>query len=100
MFIGTHSSGPLDLLDYYLPGRDVTIYMNNGERFNVQQDTIKGRSGFYIIKNKDGNNFEEFAYDSEALYHLRDTTWTVRCKDGNEAYGRAHMPRVMKLRRS
>lgn len=75
-----------DLVDYYTSGNGKIIYMDNGETFNVQTATINGRDGFYIVKNADGSNFEEFNYDGNTIYHLKDTSWTVICNNGNDAY--------------
>lgn len=80
----------VDLLSYYLPGRQVGVHMSTGETFQTDEAPVHGRSGFFIIKNVQGNNFEEFSYDANYIYHHRDTTWAtgfsrnVKCAGTND----------------
>ncbi|HUW21524.1 MAG TPA: hypothetical protein VMW41_02530 [Candidatus Bathyarchaeia archaeon] len=91
-------SGTIDLLDYYLPSQSNTTvevhhYDASGtdkgtvEHFYTYSDTASnGDDGFYFIKSEDPTYFEEFSYDDEYIYHLKDTTWTEKCPDGGEAF--------------
>lgn len=77
---------PIDILDYYLPRKDVVIYMHNGEVFNSRLATINNSTGFYVMKDEAGTGFEEFTYDEDVIYHLKDTTWPEKCTNGKSAY--------------
>lgn len=80
--------GQLDMLDYFMP-RDETliVLMGNGEQFQTYPTTIEGSPGFVLRKSAEPEYYEEFRYDDQYIYHLRDTTWDVTCKDtGQRAF--------------
>jgi len=89
------SSEEVDLLDYYLPDEtNSTVEIHHfGEQatgateyFYTYPATVSnGDPGFYFVKNREGNNFEEFSYDNNYIYRLKDTTWTDTC-NGQEAF--------------
>lgn len=99
------SAGKIDLLNYYLPqeaNKTVEIHHYNAggqetgtiEFFHTYSDIVSnGKNGFYFVKSKEAKYFEEFSYDDDYIYHLKDTTWAtgpnqnVTCNDtGDEAF--------------
>lgn len=90
--------GKIDLLDYYLPKeKNTTVeihhYSSAGtetgvtENFYTYPATVSnGKTGFYFVKSEDPKYFEEFAYDDNYIYHLKDTTWTQKCPGGDDAF--------------
>ncbi len=72
----------VDMLDYFNPsGQGSANLISSGERFYNVQSTVMGMPGFYIVKNATGEVYEEFAYDANYIYHLRDTSWAT--ENGN-----------------
>jgi hypothetical protein len=83
----------VELLPYFLPSAanaNVVIQLNTGEYF--QTIAVPGPVGrflgrMYLVKNPTGSNYEEFAWDANFIYHLKDTSWStannvnVTCKD-------------------
>jgi hypothetical protein len=90
----------IDLLPFFCPGcvgeGGEQRNLVGGECFYTYPSTVKGRSGFYIVKScGDMSIYEEFAYDDHNIYHLADTSWATwngsswtpaRCYDGRLAY--------------
>jgi len=90
----------IDLLPFFCPDCVGQSYGQRnhvgGECFYTYSATVKGKSGFYIVKScNDPTFFEEFNYDDNFIYHLADTTWATyqngtwtdaRCDDGRLAY--------------
>ncbi|MBI3954709.1 hypothetical protein HY333_01560, partial [Candidatus Collierbacteria bacterium] len=80
------SEGQVDLLDFFISDDPNRIsVMESGETFQTYQTTIGGRPGFVLVKSRATDHFEEFTYDDQYIYHLRDTTWENTC-DGGYAY--------------
>lgn len=79
----------LDMLDYFHPNRNKPFYehtrnrMSDGQYFYSMSRQITrarvraGDQGFIIVKNEAGNVYEEFTYDNQFIYHLRDTSWAT-----------------------
>jgi hypothetical protein len=94
----------IDLLDYYIPKQaNITneIHHYDGsdqetgglEYFYTYKSTVSNnKEGFYIVKSREAQYFEEFSYDNQYIYHLKDTTWAtgpnqnVKCQDGSDAF--------------
>lgn len=91
-------AGKIDLVSYYLPKEknttvEVHHYNSSGtetgiiEHFYTYSSIVSNNnSGFYFVKSKNPAYFEEFSFDNEYLYHLKDTTWTEKCPDGQDAF--------------
>jgi hypothetical protein len=71
----------IDMLPYYLTDGSVANVMNNGEVFySTLPATIPAppRSRFFILKSEqDACRFEEFEYDNNFIYRLKDTSWAA-----------------------
>jgi hypothetical protein len=79
--------GQIDMLEYFMPHDSTLIQMmTNGERFQTYPTTIDGRPGFVLMKSADPHFYEEFTYDNQYIYHLRDTTWDNKCSNGQRAF--------------
>ena len=96
---GLGLSAPLravEMLPYFLPSaanQNTVIQTSNGEYFQTTSAPGTGRfqGRMYLVKNLNGSNYEEFAYDAFYIYHLKDTSWAtgnnqnVTCKDAAHA---------------
>ncbi len=89
--------GKIDLLEYYIPDFPVTnvIQHSSGhvEHFHTYLSSYEsGKGVFYTTKSSDPIYFEEFSFDNQHVYHLKDTTWAtgpnqnVKCENGDDAY--------------
>lgn len=70
-----------DMLTYFYGNGQQTTDLSTDQYFTSVATTINGKPGFYIIKNKPGNVYEQFTYDANYIYHLRDTSWAT--ENGN-----------------
>ncbi len=80
--------GQIDMLDYFLP-KDASLVnlMANGEQFQTYPTSIGSQPAFVLRKSADPHYFEEFTYDNQYIYHLRDTTWENKCiNNGQRAF--------------
>jgi len=89
--------GKVDLLEYYIPDFAITnvIQHSSGhvEYFHTYLTDYNDNEGFfYITKSRDPIYFEEFKFDKNSIYHMKDTTWAtgpsqnVKCDNGDDAY--------------
>jgi len=91
-------SGKFDLLEYYIPDSPVTIeieHLQGGylEYFHTYLTSYENDEGhFYTTKSRDPTYFEEFRFDKNFIYHMKDTTWAtgpnqnVKCENGDDAF--------------
>ncbi len=67
----------LDLLPYMQGTSGLQITMADKEVLSYTQATpLNAKNRFFMVKNTIGDNFEEFTYDNDWIYHVRDTTAT------------------------
>lgn len=70
----------IDIVPYHLTDGTVANVMNNGEVFQTTRPTAlpppSTRSRFFILKSEgDPCRFEQFEYDNNFIYRLKDTSW-------------------------
>ncbi len=102
----------LNLLDYFLTsGTTRNVMEQNREVFYTLRRAItrakvrNGANAFTIIKNTAGTVYEEFTYDANYIYHLRDTSWDKKCGTDDALFtlkldtleGAAWVPRAMSV---
>lgn len=85
--------GQVDTLEYIFPTNPNLVSVVDSaygqQKFQTYPTTINGQPGLVWDKSYDASPntyFEEYTFDNQYIYHLRDTTWTNTCSDGSEAY--------------
>lgn len=87
---GACAANEYDLLEYFTDTADDVVFFNDGQAKYEYNTTINGKPGFYIIKSRNQGVYEEFTYDGQDIYHLKDTSWAdhngdIFCNNGNPA---------------
>lgn len=89
-------AGQIDVLEYIYPkDPNVILEMKNQENFQSYPSTINGQPAVIFNKQTKINPavyYEEYTYDNNYIYHMRDTTWDQKCTDGTRAYASTFDP--------
>ncbi len=91
--LSVEAQSSIDLIPYFLgegnPGD--AVFTNDGQvKYEYLMPVNNNPNGFYIIKSRNQAVYEEFTYDSDYIYHLKDTSWAdgsgdIFCTNGNPA---------------
>lgn len=88
------------MLEYFIGTANDTVNTSHGPKYGFLPDpalgepiakTPSGLDKFWIIKSNNQAVYEEFAYDNQFIYHLKDTSWAtgpnqdVMCNSGAPA---------------
>lgn len=73
----TCADGSFNMVRYMKGTAQNTLHTTDDQYKTVLDGTINGRTGFYIVKNRPGDVFEEFTVDGQYIYHLKDTSWAT-----------------------
>ncbi|MBP7875370.1 hypothetical protein KA012_00045 [Candidatus Woesebacteria bacterium] len=72
------AGGGFNMLQYLQGDGSQSLHTTTDEYYTTLNGIkVNGKNGFYIVKNRYGNVYEEFTYDSEYIYHLKDTSWAT-----------------------